>query len=338
MPAARSTTTLLKRSSTTETRVSKRKASTSAKSTASLHHEIASSPNPKAKRRKLTAGRKLGSSTVIDLTGDSDDMKESSKRTAKPSSRPFKGARSSPPEEKRLRRYRDHAPQSYLDRLDRVMSQRMFVIDRGEISSGENPSATFEMAGTTGNIYTVTISNVPTCTCPDNSRARNQCKHIIYVLVNVLKLREPLQYQLAFLSKELREIFSNAPKPPSASAAGAGEKDDLRKPIEGDCPICILEFQPNTEEIVWCQAGCGNNIHKQCFEQWAASKNGERPKCVYCRTPWQGDEASLTKISKSGMKNADGYVNVAEQLGLTGHRDYRSYHQPWVSRRYGMGY
>jgi hypothetical protein len=36
------------------------------------------------------------------------------------------------------------------------------------------------IAGTTGNIYTIKIALVPTCSCPDSSKG-NQCKHIVYV-------------------------------------------------------------------------------------------------------------------------------------------------------------
>lgn len=94
-----------------------------------------------------------------------------------------------------------------------------------------------------------------------------------------------------------------------------------------------MEFEAG-EDILWCKAACGNNIHRTCFEQWAKSKPGE-VKCVYCRTPWKGDEETVRKISKHGHKNEDGYVNVASELGLSGRRDYSTYHQPWVqSQRY----
>jgi hypothetical protein len=85
-------------------------------------------------------------------------------------------------EEKRLRVFRKHAPQSYLERLDRVRSQRMFLIDRERISStdGSHEDEIFDIAGTTGNIYQVKIGKVPSCTCPDAKKG-NQCKHIVYV-------------------------------------------------------------------------------------------------------------------------------------------------------------
>lgn len=47
------------------------------------------------------------------------------------------------------------------------------------------PEEQFDMVGTTGNIYTVTIGKQPTCSCPD-SRKGNQCKHIVYVCLPLL--------------------------------------------------------------------------------------------------------------------------------------------------------
>lgn len=57
---------------------------------------------------------------------------------------------------------------------------RMFVIDRTRGGTDELPEETIDMAGTTGNIYNITIGQVPSCTCPDHQKG-NQCKHIVYV-------------------------------------------------------------------------------------------------------------------------------------------------------------
>ncbi|KAI9712634.1 MAG: hypothetical protein M1812_006814 [Candelaria pacifica] len=257
-------------------------------------------------------------------------------------------------EEKRLRRYlsslwggnglakiessfRSAAPQSYQEKLERALTQRMFVIGRTRGGSPEAPEETIDLAGTTGNIYQITVGKEPRCTCPDNTRKGNQCKHIIYVLVNVLKAPDHLRYQLAFLSSELREIFDQAPAP-VAEAKTDEDHPGKRKAIEGPCPVCFLDLEADTDEIVWCKAACGNNIHKHCFEQWAASQRGKEVKCVYCRTPWQGDVDLGKSISTEGILNEEGYVNVADQLGLSGRRDYSSYHQHWVRRTMGGGY
>jgi hypothetical protein len=140
----------------------------------------------------------------------------------------------------------------------------------------------------------------------------------------------------------LAEIFANAPVTPQSSDSAAQTTDTggHRKPIEGDCPVCVMEFdESEAEDIIFCKGCCGQNIHRQCFEQWARSKPGP-VKCVYCRSLWKDDEEALKRISKSGNVNAEGYVNVAGELGLSGRRDMSSYHPFWVRRqgRYGDDY
>ncbi|KAL2686424.1 SWIM zinc finger protein [Phyllosticta citricarpa] len=234
------------------------------------------------------------------------------------------------PEEKRLRRWRAQPPRAFSQIEERALTQRvctwlktdsttrMFVIDRSRAGSEDCPEENVDIAGSTGNVYTVNISKVPSCTCPYNKKG-HQCKHIAYVLIRTLKAPRHLQYQLAFVSSELREIFSKAPPIPS-EAAGAQDNDGRRKPIEDECPICCCEFKPKKEEIVYCKAACGNNMHKDCFDQWAATKR-DNVTCPYCRSPWQqGDEDSVKKVAKSGKVNAEGYVNVADQTGISRER------------------
>lgn len=61
-----------------------------------------------------------------------------------------------------------------------MLHGRMFVLDRIRGGTDDFPEETIAMAGSTGNIYDITICQVPRCTCPDN-RKGNQCKHIVYV-------------------------------------------------------------------------------------------------------------------------------------------------------------
>ena len=124
----------------------------------------------------------------------------------KPNSRPSieKGKQ----EEKRLRLFRKKAPYSYLEKLARATSQRyfeismsftffhrmliiygrMFILERMPGGTEDFPEETIAIAGSTGNIYNVTICQVPRCTCPDNLKG-NQCKHIIYVGKSHYRLR-----------------------------------------------------------------------------------------------------------------------------------------------------
>jgi hypothetical protein len=82
--------------------------------------------------------------------------------------------------EKRLRRFRKHAPTSYLEIKERALSQRLTVINRERCGTDELPEEKVTIAGSTGNLYTVNIGLVPKCDCP-HAKKGNQCKHIIYV-------------------------------------------------------------------------------------------------------------------------------------------------------------
>lgn len=213
----------------------------------------------------------------------------------------------------------------------------MIVVGRTRSGNETLPSEDIDIVGSTGNIYKVTIGQVPSCTCPDHLKG-NECKHKVYALHTVLKAPDHLQYQLAYLSSELREIFTKAPPIPT-NVSSSTDVGGNRKPVEGECPICYFDFDEGHNELVWCKAACGNNMHKGCFDQWCASQRGAVVKCVYCRTPWEVDASDIKSLTGAGAVGADGYVNVRQQFGMSGARDYSTYHQPWVRRSYlGMGY
>ncbi|KAF5001660.1 hypothetical protein FGRMN_966 [Fusarium graminum] len=240
-------------------------------------------------------------------------------------------------EEKRVRRFRPHPPQSFQDVYDRALSQRFYVLNRVRGGTADCPEEDVEMTGSTGNIYTVHIGKRPNCTCPHNKKG-HQCKHILYVLKQVLNAPFELVYQLALLSTELCSIFASAPP---ISVHGNGESDK-RKPIEGDCPICYCELdEKNKESIVWCAAACGQNIHEQCFKMWAKTKPGPgKVTCPMCRSVWKGDEKLVAKVQKDEGEMEEGYVNVGDQLGIGRQRDessysqWHGYHQGYWGRKY----
>ena len=218
------------------------------------------------------------------------------------------------------RRFRDKPPQSFQEVYERATTQRFYVLSRTRSGAGEEPEETVEMTGSTGNIYTVVVARQPVCDCPQGKEGK-QCKHIIYVLARVLRAKHEYLYQLALLSTELQDIFANAP-PPIDEDGEVGDGSRNRKPVEGDCPICFCDMESEGREaIVWCRAACGQNIHKKCFEMWAKTKRQQgraaQVTCPYCRSVWEGDKDLVKKIEKTGARNGEGYVNVADQVGVS---------------------
>ncbi|KAF9738637.1 hypothetical protein PMIN06_001950 [Paraphaeosphaeria minitans] len=290
------------------------------------------------KKRKSTGGH-----AVIDLTADDDDEVDNYYHKRKePPKKEAKGDKGKY-EEKRLRQFRSRPPRSYLVIKERALGQRLTVISRERVGTDDEPKEKITMAGSTGNVYTQHIGNVPSCDCP-HAKKGNQCKHIIYVMLRVLKAPENIAFQLALTSSELRDLFRHAAPIPSAGSGTEGgleaELDGNRKKIEGECPICYCDFEPGKESIVYCKAACGNNVHKSCMQSWIVAKGAGRATCPYCRAKWEdsdvGGAFSGQVDLKSARRTEEGYVNIASQLGLSDERDYSSYHEPWV-RQQGYG-
>ncbi|KAG6852372.1 hypothetical protein C0991_000279 [Blastosporella zonata] len=190
-----------------------------------------------------------------------------------------------PKPEKRGAIFKKSCPKNILDRVERVMSQRFFMIDRQRMP-GELKE-TFSVLGSTGNVYTVTIDRTPRCNCPDALKG-NHCKHILFIYLKVLQVTQDsgLWYQKGLLTSELETIFADAPDAPNLMAnsrireAHARATDKAftttaqtpgKKRILGpddDCPICY-EGMHNADEtsLNFCDE-CGNALHKQCFDQY----------------------------------------------------------------------
>ena len=253
-----------------------------------------------------------------------------------------KSGSDAPSEEKRLRRHRVRAPGSYLEVKNRALTQRLTVLSRERCGTDKLPEERVVIAGSTGNVYTINVGLIPSCNCP-HAKKGNQCKHTVYVMLRVLKAREDIAYQLALTSTELRELIKNAPLIPGVETNGndklCEEQDGNRKPIEGECPICYDELDSKNDEIVYCKASCGNNVHKACMQSWIQVATRGKATCPYCRATWDTEEAfdgKLGSVDTDGLpRNEDGYLNVAGQLGLSGERDYSTYHPFWVRRQFG---
>ncbi|KAK7746552.1 hypothetical protein SLS62_009349 [Diatrype stigma] len=216
-------------------------------------------------------------------------------------------------DEKRLKRFRPKPPQQFTIIYDRATSQRFYILSRTRLGTNESPEETIQMTGSTGNIYHVRIARLPTCTCP-HSQKGNQCKHIIYVMSRVLRARFDLVYQLALLASELREIFSHAP-PIEISDGNSDQQQEIdknRKEVDGDCPICFTPFE-GSDNTVYCRAQCGQNLHEECFQMWAATKRTsvrDKVTCPMCRAPWEGDNDVVKKIQNTGIVGEEGCYNL----------------------------
>ncbi|KAM3515411.1 hypothetical protein MY11210_000973 [Beauveria gryllotalpidicola] len=244
--------------------------------------------------------------------------------------------RSAPPppprreEEQRLHVFQPTPPPRFERIYQRATTERFFVLSRERYDAGDYcPQERFELAGTTGNVYTIRIGRELWCDCPHALKG-NQCKHLVYILHRVLKAPYNFLYQFALLSSELRQIFDKLSRPND-------DNDDTknRKAVEGECAICYTDFASDEDKqssaVVWCRAACGQNLHKTCFDRWARSCSG-RVTCPLCRSVWEevvdgigddedGDAAAAAVDTSLGVEGEEGYINVADQLGISSERD-----------------
>ncbi|KAK4693174.1 hypothetical protein P7C71_g4176, partial [Lecanoromycetidae sp. Uapishka_2] len=58
-----------------------------------------------------------------------------------------------------------------------------------------------------------------------------------------------------------------------------------RRRIEGDCSICCEDLT-NEEALVWCEAQCGQNYHRECINKWLGTDEQHTKTCPYCRANW----------------------------------------------------
>ncbi|KAF4615107.1 hypothetical protein D9613_013017 [Agrocybe pediades] len=319
---------------------------------------------PPAKKPRAPRGKKA---TTVSAPATAPQAGPSTAPAPEPTPAPAKkgrGKKKADPNaeepEKRLAQFKPRCPQNILDRVQRVMTQRIFMIDRQR--EGDELREQFSILGSTGNVYTVTIDKLPRCNCPDSVKG-NHCKHILFVFLKVLQVSQAsgFWYQKALLTSELQQIFANAPLAPNsvahahvreayARATGkipanapstSAEEAKKNRRIPGpddDCPICYDGMHGTAETaLVFCEE-CGNALHKECFQQWqrTAKSSGKELTCVWCRAKWvvAGAAGAGTPVATRTLGNY-GYLNLAGASGASPVRDTSTYyHGPRRGQRY----
>ncbi|KAJ7108948.1 hypothetical protein C8R43DRAFT_1043599 [Mycena crocata] len=260
--------------------------------------------------------------------------------------------------EKREAKFKSKCPGNIMERVERVMTQRFFMIDRKRFE-GELKEE-FQVLGSTGNVYTVTIQHKPSCNCPDAAKG-NHCKHILFIYLKVLQVTRTsgYWYQKALLTSELETIFAEAPLapnalahprireayaratgkttgPPSTPTPDVGSKKRLPGK-DDDCPICYDEMHTAAPEALTFCEECGNAVHGGCFAQWKQTATTQRKTltCIYCRAEWPHDLPAAGASGSGSRTTAGGYLNISGVAGVSPQRDTSSYyHGPRRGQRY----
>ncbi|KAF5205922.1 Swim zinc finger family protein [Thalictrum thalictroides] len=192
--------------------------------------------------------------------------------------------------------------QPFADRVVRALCHHLRLLHRS--------NSTFYVLGATGNVYTVTLSITPTCTCPDRTIP---CKHILFVFLRVLGigLDDPCLRRRTLRPCQLARLLGNPTSNESLAGARVRERfhqispqlllgpPDYSADLEdgATCPIC-LEVMIKEDKVVSCRS-CRNPLHEECLLTWKRAKGRRSANCVMCRARWRD------------MAEQDRYLNLA---------------------------
>jgi len=188
----------------------------------------------------------------------------------------------------------------FRSRVDRAFQQRIYVMNVEQIDETQFNFEVMGASGATPYIVSIEKYSFIECSCPDHTHSNKLCKHLLFVLIRVLKESMESIYKSYFLKKifvTTKQTFENCKTfYITKDSFILLDKDDLvsgvpQRPIEDTdcCPICFEDFNVSLKEpIVFCKASCGKSVHKQCFIKWKSrdASSGGSGSCVYCRAKW----------------------------------------------------
>jgi len=199
-----------------------------------------------------------------------------------------------------------------IDRVNRMRTQRLFLIDATASSSTE---FTFVVTGSAGNLYEVHVNtakdsrNVITCTCPDgimmSKFKRIRCKHCCLIILRLFRL-PPATLREGAITRAVCDVMQleaeracekrqwdnltnreyqrkyKLMQGDESAATDASSYDIVEGADIGDCAIC-LDSQENVGESAQCLV-CHQAMHRECLSIWLRCKRAKQ--CPLCRGSW----------------------------------------------------
>lgn len=166
------------------------------------------------------------------------------------------------------------------ERAHKAKTQKIFLANR----LIDDNSATFQVLGSTGNIYNVALNDNPVCSCPDYTTRGTRCKHILFMLIKIFNVENP--YKNLFSQDEIQKYISdykiNISKFTVQIDSNTVNKSNFtydvgEKYLDDDCCVCLDKID-NGENRVHCKKVCGRCLHENCYNMIKKiSKN-----CPYC--------------------------------------------------------
>jgi hypothetical protein len=172
-------------------------------------------------------------------------------------------------------------------RLDRAFKQRIYLMNAEKKSED---TFSFIVMGASGKPYNLLVGLTIQCSCPDHTQSHKLCKHLLFLLIRVLKQSRNyvknnyFNKPIFMTKKDTFELCNKYLEDGDILIENDGKVS--QRPIEDEdcCPICFEDFNETKESIVYCKSSCGKSVHLDCFMKWVAKKN--IVTCVYCRSEW----------------------------------------------------
>ncbi|PWZ00764.1 hypothetical protein BCV70DRAFT_200025 [Testicularia cyperi] len=249
---------------------------------------------------------------------------------------------------------------SQIRRLARVFLDRMYLVHRQKSTIMPNQEE-FQVFGSRGNIYRVTVDYECKCTCIDFVKNKSPCKHMLFVYYKVLRLpsSSPAYMFTTLGTAQLVQIFAEALADPVAEAVaskgvrkaweeaigyqGGEEASTSATTIEtakrpgkrilpeaGDlCGVCFEDLPKGSEEnLEFCLESCGRPIHTDCLQMWFQNRSTDaygramEKTCIWCRAPWPESKTEDRDRSSGFYDEYRGYGRGPDQRGVV--RDQRT--------------
>lgn len=195
----------------------------------------------------------------------------------------------------------------------RGLIQKLYLVETLPATVPEELS--YQIMGSTGNVYTVTISTNPSCTCPDYQTRHNRCKHIYFVLLRIMQVPDKDTNIITYTKQEVITMFSKIPQVTNYLCVDEKTRDmyiklklkqdgsgkTAQKDLDDVCPVCLDDLT-NGFKLEYCKYGCGKNIHAECYSMMNKKKDKCDMICVFCRASWHEDPTAKDKYINLTVK------------------------------------
>ena len=185
-------------------------------------------------------------------------------------------------------------------RIERAFIQNIYLLHM--MATTDTHCREFQVVGTTGNRYIVSIKNSPSCTCPDHVNNHKICKHIYFIMLRVMKVNKIVMNK--YTNQELLVLFNNIPNHINSDLlyddiiTDKPKDSKIQQKYDDMCPVCLDDLAHDTPGLDYCKFGCGKSVHTKCFEIWIKSNQYGQHKCLFCRADWTLNDTQPKKPYK----------------------------------------